>query len=117
MVSPKPRGWHHASRKYSLAVCDIASGKSLFSTDGSSLVYSPDGRWLATLAADEKTVLLVDARTHEVTGRFSGHENSVFKAAFSPDSHRLASCRLATRRDATLLPCDPRPNSWSSRCG
>ena len=92
------RGANHASRKYSLAVCDIASGKSLFSTDGSSLAYSPDGRWLATLAADEKTVLLLDARTHEIARRFSGHENSVFKAAFSPDSRCLASCS----RDRTV---------------
>ncbi len=88
----------HASAKYSLTVCDIASGKPLFSTDGSSLAYSPDGRWLATLAADEKTVLLLDARTHETAGRFSGHESSVFKAAFSPDSHYFASCS----RDRTI---------------
>ena len=81
-----------------LTVCDIASGKSLFSTEGSSLAYSPDGRWLAVLAADEKTVLLLDARTHETTARFSGHENSVFKAAFSPDSRCLASCS----RDRTV---------------
>ncbi len=71
---------------------DIASGNSLFSTEGSSLAYSPDGRWLAGLAADEKTVLLLDARTHETTARFSGHEQGVFKAAFSPDSRLLATC-------------------------
>src|SRR5262249_28048464 len=75
-----------------LTVYDVASGKSLFATEGASLAYSPDGRWLAALAADEKTVLLLDARTHETTARFSGHENTVFKAAFSPDSRRLASC-------------------------
>ena len=39
-----------------------------------------------------RTVLLLDARTHETTARFSGHENTVFKAAFSPDSRLLASC-------------------------
>ena len=77
---------------------DIASGQSLFTTDGSSLAYSPDGRWLAVLAADEKTVLLLDARTHETIARFSGHESSVFKAAFSPDSRCLASCS----RDRTV---------------
>jgi WD40 repeat protein len=75
-----------------LTVCDIASGKSLFSTEGLALAYSPDGRWLAVRAADEKEVLLLDARTHETTARFSGHKNTVFKAAFSPDSARLASC-------------------------
>lgn len=86
------------SKKPSLNVCDIASGQLLFSTEGSCLAYSPDGRWLAILAADEKTVLLLDARTHETTARFSGHENTVFKAAFSPDSRCLASCS----RDRTV---------------
>ena len=43
-------------------------------------------------------MLLLDARTHETTARFSGHENSVFKAAFSPDSRYLASCS----RDRTV---------------
>ncbi len=79
-------------KNHCLTVCDIASGKSLFSTKGLALAYSPDGLWLAVRAADEKTVLLLDARTHETAARFSGHENTVFKAAFSPDSARLASC-------------------------
>jgi WD40 repeat protein len=70
----------------------------LFSADGSSLAYSPNGHWLATLAADQKTVLLLDAPTHKTIGRFSGHEDSVFKAAFSPDSRCLASCS----RDRTV---------------
>jgi WD40 repeat protein len=80
------------SRKMSLTVFDIASGKSLYRAEGASLAYSPDGRWLAALAADGRTVLLLDARTHETIARFSGHEDTVFKAAFSPDSRRLASC-------------------------
>ncbi len=84
--------YDHQSNKRILTVCDIASGKSLFSTEGSSLAYSPDGRWLAALAADEKTVLLLDSRTHETAARFRGHESTVFKAAFSPDSRCLASC-------------------------
>jgi WD40 repeat protein len=80
------------TKKHHLTVWDIASGQPLFSTEGSSLAYSPDGRWLAALATDEKTVLLLDARTHETAALFSGHENTVFKAAFSPDSRRLATC-------------------------
>ncbi len=84
--------------KYRLIVCNIASGQSLFSSAGSSLAYSPDGRWLAVLAADNKTVLLLDARTHETAGQFSGHENTVLKATFSPDSRCLASCS----RDRTV---------------
>ncbi len=86
------------SKKHHLTVCDIASGKTLLSTEGASLAYSPDGRWLAARAADEKTVLLLDARTHETVARFSGHENIVFGAAFSSDSRRLATCS----RDRTV---------------
>jgi WD40 repeat protein/tRNA A-37 threonylcarbamoyl transferase component Bud32 len=92
------RTYDPKSRKHILTVCDIASGKPLFSTEGSSLAYSPDGRWLAALAADEKEVLLLDARTHETAARFSGHEDIVFKAAFSADSRFLASCS----RDRTV---------------
>jgi WD40 repeat protein len=79
-------------RNHCLTVFDIATGQSLFSTEGLALAYSPDGRWLAVRAADEKEVLLLDTRTHEIAARFSGHENIVFKAAFSPDSRCLAAC-------------------------
>ncbi len=80
------------SQMYVFSVCDFESGKSLFSSEGSALAYSPDGRWLATLKPDRKTILLLDARTHETMARLSGHEKIVFKAAFSHDSSRLASC-------------------------
>ena len=80
--------------KFHLHVCDVASGERLFSAEGGALAYSPDGRWLAVRAADEKTVLLLDAQTHETAARFRGHEKLVFGAAFSPDSRRLASCSL-----------------------
>jgi WD40 repeat protein/predicted Ser/Thr protein kinase len=86
------------SRKCHLNEFGIASSKTLFSSEGTSLAYSPDGRWLAILAADSTTILLLDAQTHEIAARFSGHEKLVFKAAFSPDSRRLAS----SSRDRTV---------------
>jgi WD40 repeat protein/tRNA A-37 threonylcarbamoyl transferase component Bud32 len=81
-----------AFKDHCLTVCDIASGKPLFSSKGSVLAYSPGGRWLAVRAADLKTVLLLDARTHETIARITAQENLVGKAAFSPDSHLLAVC-------------------------
>ena len=78
--------------KFHLRVCDVGSGEHLFSAEGGALAYSPDGRWLAVRDADEKTVLLLDAQTHETAARFRGHEKFVYGATFSPDSRRLASC-------------------------
>jgi WD40 repeat protein len=84
--------WDHPQQKHYLSVCDVRSGECLFSADCGALAYSRDGRWLALQAADQKTVVLLDARTHEVAHRFTGHQGWVYAAAFSPDDHRLASC-------------------------
>jgi WD40 repeat protein len=74
-------------------VCDLRSGERLFAAAGRSLAYSPDGRWLAVVwAEEENTVVLLDAQTYEMVARFRGHEKYVHSAAFSPDSRRLASC-------------------------
>jgi WD40 repeat protein len=81
-------------QKCYLTVWDIASSSVLLSTEGSALAYSPDGQWLAALAADEKTALVLDARTHEIVCRLAGHEKSVTKAVFSRDSRLLATCSL-----------------------
>lgn len=81
-------------RNHRLTVIDIESGNSLFSTDGINLAYSPDGRWLAVLEPDLKTVLLLDAQTYQSAARFRGHEGTVQKAAFSPDGRTLATCSL-----------------------
>jgi WD40 repeat protein len=60
--------------------------------DCKALAYSPDGRWLAGTAEDDKTVCLWDTQTHQLAVQFRGHEDVVRSVAFSPDSRLLASC-------------------------
>jgi eukaryotic-like serine/threonine-protein kinase len=81
-----------AGLAFRLHVCDVASGERLFSMDGVGLDYSPDGRWLAVADADDNSIVLLDADTHEPTMRFRGHEKQVASATFSRDGRRLASC-------------------------
>jgi WD40 repeat protein/serine/threonine protein kinase len=78
--------------QYVLSVCDSSSGERLFAAEGAGLAYSPDGRWLATRAADGTTVALLDTKAYQVSARFPGHDAVVHSAAFSTDSRRLATC-------------------------
>jgi WD40 repeat protein len=82
------KGQHH------IDVCDVVSGVALYSAVGWAKAYSPDGRWLAVVAADQKEIVLLHAHSHEPVNRFSGHQNIVISASFSPDSQRLASCSV-----------------------
>lgn len=54
------------------------------------MAYSPDGRWLAIKVEDDKSVLLLDAQTHETIAQLGDSERNA--AAFSPDSRLLATC-------------------------
>jgi WD40 repeat protein len=73
-------------------VIDIETGSTIYSAKGRALAYSPDSRRLAVRSEDAKTVLVVDAETHEEQLRFEGHESLVWSATFSPDGRRLATC-------------------------
>jgi len=60
------------SRVHHLQVCDVGSGERRFLAEGWALAYSPDGRWLAVRDADEKAVLLPDARPIMVKNHVRG---------------------------------------------
>jgi WD40 repeat protein len=88
------RAVNRQGRGDGLGVCDVESGEWLHKAEGGALAYSPDGRWLAALGAEEKSVLILDAETHRTVARLGGHAKAVQSAAFSPDSRLLATCGL-----------------------
>jgi WD40 repeat protein len=98
-VTVRPDGRRLAASAYieenkvhHLHVYDVESGKRLFSTTGSVRAYSPDGRWLAVVNAEENIVVLLDAESHETAAQFRGHEGHIRFVAFSLDGRRLATC-------------------------
>jgi WD40 repeat protein/energy-coupling factor transporter ATP-binding protein EcfA2 len=54
------------------------------------VIFSPDGRLIAT-GSEDKTVKLWDAASHQEIATLSGHTDSINHIAFSPDSKTLAS--------------------------
>jgi eukaryotic-like serine/threonine-protein kinase len=83
-----PRGfewdyWWRQSHRELLALKGHAAGIR-------SVVFSPDGRRLAT-GSDDHTVKVWDATTGKETLTLEGHGGFVASVAFSPDGRRLAS--------------------------
>ncbi|MFN6501753.1 MAG: AAA-like domain-containing protein [Nostoc sp. DedQUE01] len=73
----------HSDLVYSVAF-HIASGKVF------SVVFSPDGKTLAS-ASDDKTIKLWNLHTSKEIITLSGHSSSVNSVVFSPDGKTLAS--------------------------
>ncbi|KAI0905434.1 quinon protein alcohol dehydrogenase-like superfamily [Ustulina deusta] len=90
--------------KQILGICSPISGHM------TSLVFSPDGKWLASSFGN--TVQLWDAETWKVENKLESHTFLVKQIAFSPDGERLASALLGgTARiwdiSSSLVECTP----------
>jgi WD40 repeat protein len=75
---------------------DIAAGKELLRLPGKKerlhpVMFSPDGRTLATGDADN-TVRLWDLVTGEERAQLEGHEGAIVSLSYSRDGRRLVSC-------------------------
>jgi eukaryotic-like serine/threonine-protein kinase len=53
--------------------------------------FSPDGRWVGTIGAMERTVMVRDAATGAEVLPLRGHVEQVFSFDFSPDGRRIAA--------------------------
>jgi WD40 repeat protein len=83
---------------------DASTGKELLHWPGpknvvpSSYAFSPDSRTVALACQIEKDVHLYDTTTGKEVRRFTGHRETLYAVAISPDGKTLVSCA----RDDTL---------------
>jgi WD40 repeat protein len=90
----------HLGAVYSVRVWDMATGALLQTLKGHSswvrsIVFSPDGRLLASGSGDE-TVLLWDTATGALSRTLEGHSGWVYMVAFAPGGRMLASASKDT---------------------
>jgi WD40 repeat protein len=73
-------------------VWDVHSGKVTLELAGAIAgVFSPDGKWLATVGLGNNTVRVWNAASGQEVFSLKGHDHVVDSVAFSPDGERLVS--------------------------
>jgi WD40 repeat protein len=93
-ASFSPDGSRVALVDWHPAVCDVATGKTLFDLEGHAkqvldIGYSPDGQWLVTASEDHTARIWRAASGKEVT--MLPHEKTVIMATFSPDGQWIVT--------------------------
>ena len=99
-----------------VSVWDAASGRELLTLKddrsfANSVVFSPDGKWLATASDNDQSVRLWDAMTGRQAAAFNGHSSDIASVAFTRDGKRLASAS----GDATVKVWDVVPRSAADK--
>jgi WD40 repeat protein/predicted Ser/Thr protein kinase len=80
-----------AAAETRVSVLEVSTGRDVALGKGRVFAYSPDGKWLAGYGANDKTVVLWDARTNRPSAWWPGHTGEVQCVAFSPDGRWVVS--------------------------
>jgi WD40 repeat protein/predicted Ser/Thr protein kinase len=77
--------------EFTTSVWEVATGRKVGAGEGIPFAFSPDGKWLVGRGADDKSVVLLDARTFRPVVRCPGHTGTIRAIAFHPDGRRFVS--------------------------
>jgi eukaryotic-like serine/threonine-protein kinase len=91
-------GNHDPSTGFTMSVLDLAMGQEVGAGEGIPFAFSPDGKWLAGRDANEKVIVLWEARTFRPVIHCPGHTGRINAIAFHADGRRFVSAS----RDRTV---------------